>query len=94
MRKSDYWMKQLDERILEHLDVEAWSSPSVMARESEFSASEGHIRDRCRRLQYVGFIAPIACDMWEITTDGRLYLEGKIDARYRPYPTVERVLRG
>lgn len=92
-RKSAHWMKQLDERILEHLASEGWATPSILARERGFTASEGHIRERCQMLQYAGLIAPISGDMYELTNDGIHYLQGKIDARYRPWPTVERVLR-
>ncbi|EMA23120.1 hypothetical protein C442_08841 [Haloarcula amylolytica JCM 13557] len=93
-RKSAFWMKQLDERILEHLDREGWATPSIMAKTKGFSASEGHIRERCLMLQYTGFVAPITSDMYELTTDGIQYLRGQIDARHRPKPTVERVLNG
>ena len=87
-------MKQLDERILEHLNSEGWATPSTMAREKGFSASPGHIWERCQMLHYIGFIAPMHSDMYELTTDGQLYLKGEIDARHRPKPTVDRVLRG
>jgi len=93
-RKSAYWMKQLDERILEYLDSEGWGSPSVLARSRGFTASEGHIGERCKMLHYAGFISPITSDMYELTTDGIQYLNGQIDARHRPKPTVDRVLRG
>lgn len=84
-------MEQIDERILEHLRNEGWSSPAIMASERGFEASEGHIRDRCKRLQWVGFVYPIHRDTYDLTTDGRLYLEGEIDARYRPHPSIEKV---
>ncbi|MDG5778942.1 hypothetical protein VB773_01385 [Haloarculaceae archaeon H-GB2-1] len=86
-------MKQLDERILEHLYSEGWASPSIMAKTTEFTASEGHIRERCQMLRYVEFVDTITSDMYELTTDGVLYLHGKVDARHRPKPTVDRVLR-
>jgi len=44
-------------------------------------------------LYYIRFIEPIYNDMYDLTTDGILYLQGKIDADHRPRPTVERVLR-
>jgi hypothetical protein len=91
-RKSAFWMKQLDERILEVLEVEGWSTPSILARERGFCASEGHIRERCQMLQYAGLIAPISGDMYELTIEGIHYLDGKIDARYRPWPTPGRAL--
>ena len=87
-------MKQLDERILEHLDREGWATPSIMAKTKGFTASEEHIRERCLMLQYTGFVEPITGSMYELTTDGIQYLRGQIDARHRPEPTVERVLRG
>jgi len=86
-------MKQLDERILEHLDEEGWATPSIMAKTPRFSASEEHIRERCQMLRYIGFIDVIHGRMYELDTDGKLYLNGEVDARYRPKPTVDRVLR-
>ena len=94
MRYSAYWMEQVDERILEYLDSEGWGTPGIMAREREFSASEGRIRERLQFLQYAGMVAPIHGDVYELATDGQLYLDEEIDARYRPWPTVKRVLRG
>ena len=93
-RQSAYWMKQLDERILEHLESEGWATPATMAKTKGFTASEGHIWERCQMLHFVGFIAPMYAEMYDLTTDGQLYLAGKIDAENRRRPTVDRVLRG
>jgi len=87
-------MKQLDERILEYVESEGWATPRIMAKDSRFSASRGHIYERCRMLHYIQFVVPIYGDAYELTTDGKQYLDGQIDARYRPWPTVDRVLRG
>lgn len=92
-RRSAFWMKQLDERILEYLHEEGWATPSMMSDAMGFSASEGHIRERCEMLRYIGFIDVLHGQMYELDTDGRLYLMGQVDARYRPEPTVDRVLR-
>jgi len=81
-------MKQLDERILEHLDCKGWATPSIMAKTKGFSASEGHIRERCLMLADIEFISPYASNMYELTTDGILYLHGEIDARHRPEPAI------
>lgn len=94
MRHSAFWMKQLDERILEYIDDQGWATPRIMARESRFSASPGHIQERCKMLHYIRFVEPIYGDAYDLTFDGMLYLDGQIDARYRPWPTVDRVLRG
>ena len=92
-RKSDWWVEQVDERILEYLDDEGWATPSIMAAERGFSASEGRIADRCEMLVYAGFAAPMHAETYEITQWGLLYLNGEVDARHQPTPTVDRVLR-
>lgn len=94
MRRSAFWMNQLDERILEYVESEGWATPRMMSRDSRFSASRGHIRERCKMLHYIQFVVPIYGDAYELTTDGKQYLDGQINAQYRPWPTVERVLRG
>jgi hypothetical protein len=82
MRQSAGWMHQLDERIIEHLDAEGWATVATMQRAFCFSASEDRIEERCRALQDAGLIAPIYPDaeMFELTTVGRLYLDGELDA--------------
>lgn len=93
--KVNVWiLTQLDERILEYLDSERWSTPTMIAEAREFNASPVRIGERCRMLQYAGMIAPIHNEMYEITTNDQLYLQEEIDTRYRPWPTVDRVLRG
>lgn len=94
MRKNAYWMKQQDDRILEYLEEEGWATPSVIASQACIDISEGHVHDRLLMLWYVDFVSSIHGDMFEITTDGMLYLEGRVDAGNRPVPTVDRVLRG
>jgi hypothetical protein len=86
-------MEQVDERIMEFIREEGWASPSILASQRGFEASEGRIRERCKMLTYTGFLAPIAGELYDITTEGILYLDGKIDARHQPTPTVARVLR-
>jgi len=87
-------MKQLDERILEHLYTDGWASPRMMSRSEQFTASEGHIEERCLMLRDIEFISPYAGDLYELTTDGILYLHGMVDAQHRPEPAIKRVVRG
>jgi len=94
VRQSAWWMRQLDERILEYLAEEEWGTPEMMEANADFGVSIGQIRERCQMLQFAGLIVPLYGDAWELTTDGQQYLDGEIDARYRPRPTVDRVLRG
>jgi len=86
-------MMQVDEKILEYIESEGWGTPSVMARSRGFHVSEGHIRERCKMLQYVGFVESITSSMYDITTDGVLYLRGQLDASHRPTPTPAKVFR-
>lgn len=75
-------MQQLDERILEHLEEEDWSSPSIMASRPEFQrlgVSKAAVRERCRVLTSVDLVAPVHRGMVEITTWGKRYLEGELD---------------
>lgn len=92
LRKSDYWIEQIDERILEYLDEEGLATPKVIKYERGISASTGRIRERCKRLVYAGFVAPLHGDMYEITTWGQLYLCGEVDAEHQPTPTADRAL--
>jgi len=94
MRKSAFWMKQLDERILETLSRKGWSTPRMIARESRITCSRGHIRERCEKLRHIEFVDVVHGQMYELTMDGMLYLRGEIDARNRPWPPEDRMLKG
>lgn len=94
-RRTASWMCLLDERILEHLSDEPWSSPSIMASTFNFDASEDRIDERCRMLadaELVHFSFGDT-DLVEITSWGMLYLNGEIDAESQPEST-KRALRG
>lgn len=80
-------MCSLDDRILEHLNEESWSSPSVMASRPGFRASPSRIGERCRVLADAELVAFVYDDAVEITSWGQLYLSGKIDAQHQPTPT-------
>jgi hypothetical protein len=92
-RKSADWMEQLDERIMEFVWSEGWASPSLLENERGFSASVGRLRDRCMYLHYVGFIEPIHGEMYDLTSEGILYLKGEIDAGHYPDPTPSKVFK-
>lgn len=80
-------MQQLDDRILEHLAEESWSTPRLMARTAGLRASEARITERCRLLADVELVAPIHRRTYEITYWGRLYLAGELDAATLGRPT-------
>lgn len=89
-RKPARWMCTLDERILEHLEEEGWSSPRLMSQAMRFDASRARIRERCGLLSQVGLVAPIyeGSRMYEITYEGREYLTGDLDVELRPHPSL------
>jgi len=86
-------MKREDDRILEYLDGEYWSTRSLIATEAFEQVSAGHVEERLLFLQHAGLAERMHGNMYEITSEGRRYLEGELDASHQPTPTVERVLR-
>ena len=79
-------MVLLDDRILEHLDQEGMSTPSIMATRLPTRASERRLRERCEWLADAGLIYPVTDRYYEITSWGQLYLRGRIDACHQPDP--------
>lgn len=82
------WMCVLDERILEHLEREGWSTARIIERATTMSASQRRVRERLRMLTYAGLAAPIfeESKMYEVTREGQLYLAGDLDAEHQPRP--------
>jgi hypothetical protein len=78
-------MVPCDERILEALAESRISSPSELHDQFEFYASLDRVEERCRVLASVGFVEWVweDPDILEITTDGKQYLKGEVDARHR-----------
>jgi len=76
-------MQQLDERILEHLAEDGWSTPAMIVEDRRFrdlQASEARVRERCRKLTERELVEPVHTEMYEITTWGLAYLRGDLDA--------------
>jgi len=88
------WMTQQDDRILEYLAEESWTTPSIIESEPTIDISEGHIKERLLFLCYAGLVDRLHADMFEITGMGLRYLDGELDAAHRPWPTPGRALRG
>lgn len=82
-------MCTLDERILEHLSEDPWSTPQHMSQAVKLTASRGRVEERCLMLSQVGLVAPIFEDsnMYEITCEGQRYLDGEFDVENRPVPS-------
>jgi hypothetical protein len=94
MRRTARWQRTLDERILEHLYEESWSTPGCMETEPAIDATKAQIRDRCRILADAGLVAVHRDDGWyvELTTLGQQYLEGEADLGLYPRPRPPGVL--
>lgn len=89
VRKSARWMKQVDDRILEHLDESGESKPSMMAQHPRFddmTVSTGQVRDRCRVLAAANMLVRDDLGWFDITRWGQLYLRGDLDAENQPEP--------
>jgi hypothetical protein len=83
IRRSARWQGRLDERVLEVLADEPWSTPGILACEVPLDATEGQIRDRCKVLADAELLALDLEDGWrvELTGLGKRYLEGETDMR-------------
>jgi len=94
VRKTARWQQTLDERILEHLSEEPWSTPDLMELVEGIDATPAQLRDRCRVLADADLVAIYEQDSWnvEITTLGELYLNGETDIELYPPPRHPRTL--
>jgi len=94
IRKTAKWQRALDERILEHLDDEPWSTPELMELVEGIDATAAQIRDRCRVLADAELVAIYKKNEWnvELTTLGQLYLIGEADINLYPRPRHPRSL--
>lgn len=82
-------MCTLDERLLEHLAEDSWSTPRCLSR--VVGLTHGQVEERCLMLSQVGLSVPIFEDsnMYEITCEGQEYLDGELDVENRPAPSPQ-----
>lgn len=86
IRRNASWQERPNERILEYLDGESYAVPEEIVAVKNIEANPARIRERLRWLastDFVHFVRGEGSDVVEITTDGKLYLEGEIDSRLR-----------
>lgn len=94
IRLNDRWQHRLDERILELLSDEPWSTPAIMETELPIRATERQIKERCMMLADAEMIGLDPADNWrcELDTRGELYLEGEVDMELYDTPRSPRSL--
>jgi len=88
IRRTATWMKSVDDRILEALDGDSWSTPRYLSSLRGIHATEAQVRERCEVLAEVELVAFLTADddFVGLTTTGRQYLEGKVDVELYPKP--------
>ncbi|NLV06116.1 hypothetical protein GOC83_08240 [Haloarcula rubripromontorii] len=94
IRKTARWQQSIDDRILEHLRDDSWSTASQMAKIDRIHATEAQIQDRCRVLADADLVAFLTedQDLVELTTEGEQYLEGEVDVELYPHPRHPRLM--
>lgn len=89
MRKSATWMKLTDERILECLAETEPLTPWMLG--DDLSVDDRYVFHRCQVLANAGFVEVVLReelpDKYAISSWGKLYLAGEVDAELRrPIP--------
>jgi hypothetical protein len=94
VRLTAGWQQTLDDRIIEHLDDESWSTPGYMEMVPGIDATKAQIRDRCRVLADAGLVSLEQEEGWyvELTKLGELYLEGEANIDLYPRPRHPKTL--
>jgi len=79
-------MELIDDRILETLNSEQWSTPYLLASDLD-GPSENRVLERCEVLRSAGLVERELENHYEISRWGALYLDGEVCAKsMRPLP--------
>ena len=78
MRKEADWMVPSDDTILELVREHGNLTPTAI--EDLGGPSAGHARNRCPKLAKYGLLVRISRGLYNITDDGRAYLDEELDA--------------
>lgn len=87
-------MWSLDDRILEALSGDGWTTPESLSVIPGMHATEAQVEERCKVLadaDLVTFLTEDA-DIVGLTTEGEQYLEGKVDVELYPPPRHPRMM--
>ena len=81
MRLDAEWMTRADGRILELLAEAGPHPPSRMAADDRLRFGAEYVGRRCREhLVPYGLVRNLGNGVYQITEDGRAYLDGELDA--------------
>lgn len=97
VRRTATWQIAPDEKILEALRGEGWTSPRVLSSTPGVWLTTRQVRERLRMLADAELVAPGDEDygLWHITQEGVEYLDGDRDQEQHPHPyQVGRATRG
>jgi Mn-dependent DtxR family transcriptional regulator len=85
VRQQAEFITALDERILEYLDGVPFAVSEEIAATVPVEVSPRTVQERFRWLATMDFVAfqEAKGDVVELTTDGKLYLDGEVDSRLR-----------
>jgi hypothetical protein len=80
MRKSAGWMSIWDDRILKYINENDGGSVGDMGENKLFRVSNSTVSRRSRKLCDHGVLRDLGNGVYVITSDGKSYLDGKLDA--------------
>lgn len=89
VRQPADWMRSIDDRILETIAEEGHMTPLALSREGlveRLDIGRKYAGMRCRLLADSGMLTRVDKGLYTITTDGRDYLKGELDASTLPDP--------
>jgi len=94
IRKTARWQQCIDDRILEHLRDDSWSTANQIALQDGIHATEAQVQERCRVLADADLVAFLTedQDLVELTTEGEQYLKGEVDVELYPRPRHPRLM--
>jgi len=90
LRRCATWQIETDDRLLELLRGEGWTSPRSLAAKPTVHLSVREVRRRLRMLADGGLVAPSDpdFDLYHLTTNGELYLDGERNQELHPHPFI------
>ena len=80
MRQSADWMTIWDDRILEYILENEGGGVGEIADHRNFHISNSHVSRRCKKLAEWGLLRPLGNGIYTITSQGKQYLNGELDA--------------